>query len=129
MMNTAQLRKFTADDYAVLEGWWKAYDWAPIPPAMLPATGYIVEDLCAGFLYKTDSCVSLIEWVIANPNADKVERNLAVSDLIDKLCEEAKATGFQVVIAMTAHERLINRYESKGFVKNTPYVAQLTRVL
>lgn len=121
-------RALTPSDYPVLKEWWKAHEWTPVNPEMLPKTGYIIDDLCAGFLYTTDSCVGLIEWIVSNPKADKINKNIALDLLISEISREAKSRGMKILHTTTAHAALIERYKRNDFSR-FEQVTQLFRVL
>jgi N-acetylglutamate synthase-like GNAT family acetyltransferase len=108
-------------DHPLLAMWWTLHSWPVVPLAALPPTGYIVCDeagtaICAGFLYKTDSCIGWLEWVVANPLYDKVLRGEALDQLIAKLLDEAVLCGMRQVFTTTTHPSLISRYEKHGFL-------------
>ena len=109
------LRPYTNLDYWTLASWWNTHKWPCPDQEMLPKTGFIVEEICAGFLYKTDSKIAWLEFIISNPVSDKQERNKALDLLIKKLCEEAKNCEFAAVFTSTEHEKLIQRYTDHGF--------------
>ena len=65
------LRTVSGEDYDnVLLKWWKNWGWEAPPKDFLPETGLIVSkdnvDICAGFLYLTNSKVGLTEFVVSN---------------------------------------------------------------
>ncbi len=109
------LRRYTNFDYQTIKGWSDARGSVLIPQEYLPLTGFVHEGHCAGFLYKTDSAVAWLEWVFSNPASDSKARNLAMNEMIDELCNEAKRLGFKVILTTVEHKKLIERYESLGF--------------
>lgn len=113
-----EVRRFDKErDYKTVAHWWANYKgWgAVVPIEFLPEHGYIVDDVCAGFLYKTDSKFALLEWVIANPESDATTRSEALDQLIPAILREAKALGFGAVYSSTKHSKLIDRYIKHGF--------------
>lgn len=113
-------REYVPADHRLLSTWWKLQDWPTIPQEMLPKTGMIVENddhmpICAGFLYKTDSKVCLLEFIIANPLSDTIERGQALDVLIEDLVAQAKKMDFSMVFTMAGNSRLIQRYQEHKF--------------
>lgn len=102
-------------DYPEICSWWTAHGWAPIAEDLLPRTRLVIEGLCAGFLYKTDSNFAVLEWVVGNPKADKGQRRIALDLLIQGLLKVAKESGFTTVWTQLEHPALIERYENHGF--------------
>lgn len=108
-------RSFTSADYPVVCQWWTARQWPQIPLMMLPRRGFIVDGYCAGFLYLTDSPIAWLEWVVSNPDSDKIERQKALDNLISSLLNAAKEAGCKAVFSAANHPGLIERYKSHGF--------------
>ena len=109
------MRLFTYKDYKTLHEWWKAYDWQSVPYNCLPKTGYIIDGYCAGFLYKTDSNIAWLEWIISNKNANKEEKAKALDSLISKLIDDAKKEGFKLIFTSVSNKSLVDRYKQHGF--------------
>lgn len=110
-----EIRPYTKLDYVRLESWWKGHKWTPLHSDCLPETGFIVNNICAGFLYKTDSNIAILEFVIADPESDKKERDKALDCLFDTLINTAKEMGFHNIMGWLNHPSLVKRYEKFGF--------------
>ena len=62
-----------------LKSWWEYWGGAKMfSPEILSTTGVIVRkndiDLCAGWLYRSDSDLGYIGFIIMNPKANKLDR-------------------------------------------------------
>lgn len=113
-------RDYTDADHRMLGMWWEMQGWATIPKEALPKTGVVVETddktaICAGFLYKTDSNVCLLEFIVADPLSDTMERGQALDVLIEELVDRAKQMEFVTVFTMATNTRLIDRYKEHKF--------------
>ncbi len=102
-------------DYHIICSWWRQHNWPAIAKEFLPATGYIVDGVCAGFLYKTDSKIAWIEYIISNKECDKSVRNDGLDILINKLLDVANEDGFKAIFTSVEHPKLMDRYVSHGF--------------
>lgn len=129
MNSTLAARPYSDKDYPTVLKWLTAQEWPPLPVEVLPKTGFIVDDYCAGFLYKTDSAIAWLEWVVANPDTDYNKRGEALDNLINSLVTEAKDQGFKIVLTSCQHNRLINRYDNHGFKITDKNMTNLMRVL
>lgn len=124
-----KIRPFEITDYLTLHNWWKEYDWQSIPLKSLPQTGFIIDDYCAGFLYKTDSDIAWLEWIVSNKNANKKEKSQALDLLITTLTETAKTNGFRVIFTSVAHKGLTEKYKTLGFKETDSRMTNLIKEL
>lgn len=94
------MRRYAPSDCAEVAGWYEARGERAPPPDTLPTLGLIVPGAAAGWLYRTDSSVCLLEGFVTNPAAPLRARHRAIGAIIDALIEEAKAEGFRYVVGM-----------------------------
>lgn len=120
-----ETRLLNTDDYDTLVSWWDGWkDWkgnAP-PKEFLPqnGTGGIMisnddVDICAGFLYTTNSKIAWLEFIVSNPNYRNKDRKEAIVMLIDVLCNIANELGFKAVFTSVKNPFLINHLKNVGF--------------
>lgn len=126
-------------DYVELCDWWKFWRF-PVPPReALPSDGlggikvsYTNEfkeeiDVCAGFLYSTNSSLCWLEFVVSNPRVrDKKVRQECLSLLIEDICLKAKNNGYGAVFSSLKSESLINKYKEVGFHCSESSTTELT---
>lgn len=67
----------------------------------LPEYGLIHPEVAAGFLYKTDSFVALLENFISNPNVSLERRSSVLKKIAEQLMQKAKDLGFTKIYAIT----------------------------
>lgn len=120
--------------YEIISTWWTAWKWDIIPTVALPENGIVIYSdcgipLCAGFIYKTDSCIAWIENIISNKSAPKDKRGGAVDFLIKALCERAKELGFTVAMTSICHTGLMDKMISNNFQKTDLNMTNMLRVL
>lgn len=124
-----EVRKYERYEYYTLVEWWNQHNWKAPSINMLPKTGFIVENVCAGFLYKTDSEIAWLEFIISNPNSDKEERSKGLDLVINALLEEAKISGFKAVFTSVEHKKLIERYKEHGFIETDKDMTNMVKRL
>lgn len=126
------IRKFDANqdynDYLDICSWWLKHNWPIINYEMLPSTGFIVEGYCAGFLYKNDSKLAILEFIVSNPEADKQKRSEALDLLLQALINEAKESGYKAIFSSLSHPGLIDRYVKHGFEVTDTTMTNLMRI-
>lgn len=111
-----KVKAFEKTDYALISTWWLQHGWSPVSFEMLPKIGFIVNDICAGFLYINDSRLCHLEWVVSDPDSGKQERSESLAILLNVLENTAKEFGCSAVFTATKHENLIKRYKNNGYI-------------
>jgi len=132
-----QTRLYTKADYETLKGFWSQYkDWetSPVPELLLPPYGAVVEVnnkiISAGFLYETKgNGACWMEWVVADPKADKELRDKSLDLLFDTINARAKNEGYLFVFTCVMHAKLMERYERHGFIKGDSNMTNMIKVL
>ncbi|QDP58457.1 MAG: hypothetical protein Unbinned6046contig1000_26 [Prokaryotic dsDNA virus sp.] len=130
------VRKLNIDDYDKhLVKWWKAWGWKPIPRDFLPedaTSGLMVtkgdQNICAGFLYLTNSKVALTEFVISNKQYKEKDRKEAIELLIDCIIELADKNGYKYAHVILKNESLLNKYLDAGYVLSDRKVTEMIKV-
>lgn len=113
-------RQYTEEDYKMLCEWWGAWGWQAIPEMFLPATGIVIGDdkgdICAVFLYKTDSAIIWAENYISSKEARGKRRKDAMQMLISEAKKQAREMGYKVVMSAVKHDGLASKLKNNGFV-------------
>lgn len=122
-----QIKRFEESDYSLLCSWWFEHGWNPIPLDLLPKVGYIVDDICAGFLYVNNSGLCHLEWIISDPRSDKTARDKALTVLIDTLCSTAKEFNLSAIFTTSSNKILIERLKTHGFNQTDVGVTHLIK--
>lgn len=116
-----EFRYIEQSDYEMLVDWWKFWKFPAPPIEMLPDSGVIVNkngvDICAGFIYFTNSKTCWIEFIVSNPNVrQKEDRREAITNVIDVLCSIGKNNGYTIAYTSLKNESLQNKYLQCGFI-------------
>lgn len=135
-MSQLTFRPLQDQDYETICDWWKWWRWQPVGKESLPDNGtggFMVKhgqvEVCAGFLYTTNSNLCKIEWIISNYEVkDKTIRQEALELLIDALCKKAKHLGFKAAFTYLLNENLIKKFERSGFVKSTKPIEMIKKL-
>lgn len=130
-----EMRFLTHSDYDILSDWWKSWRWTPPAREFLPENGtggVMIFDkdtlLCAGFLYKTNSKVAWIEFIVSNPECkDKSIRHDALIMLIVVLTNISKTLGFEYCYSIAMNEPLINKFKEVGFTSGATNFTELIK--
>ena len=129
-----KIRNFNIEkDLKVVNQWWKDWDVEADVSNLLSSDGYIVEednkDLCAAWLYETNSFSCIIGWFISDKNIKKSKRDESISLLIDYIENVAKEKGYLFSIVYSNIDSMVNRLESKGYVEGDRDVKNLLKIL
>ena len=109
-----KLRMLEYRDYDnILVKWWKDWRWVAPPREMLPedGTGGLMvtkggKDICAGFIYFTNSKTAWSEWIISDFFYREEDRDEALVFLINALTETGRAKGMKFVFTIVKNDNL-----------------------
>jgi hypothetical protein len=132
------VRYLKEDDYdTILKGWWKKWRWTAPSRDMLPQNGsggIIVskegEDICAGFVYFTNSKTAWIEYIISNPSyKNRADRKEALNMLINVLSVYVEQEGYKYIYTSLKNKHLIDRYAECGFLSGDKNCQEMIKIL
>jgi len=118
-------RVLREDDYSnTLVKWWKDWRWTEAPPkSMLPqdgTCGLMISkgdiDVCAGFVFLTNSKTAWVEYIISNFEYKESDRGEAIELLITGLSLLAKERGYKHIFTSLKNKHLIMRYKNCGYI-------------
>jgi hypothetical protein len=101
--------------YEMIAKWWEGHDWPAIPMLSLPKLGLIVNNCCAGFLYRTDSTVAWMEFVVSDPKGNRRQNKESLGILVDSMVALARENGFESVVTSMRSHGLIKELKKHGF--------------
>ena len=122
------MRAYVATDHAVMAQWYRAHGLTAPPAEMLPPTGLIAEGLAAGFLYRTDGALCLIDGMISNPSAPLLARARAMHRIVDALLATACAAGLHRVLGFCASSGMARLARTRGFALAGHYTLMMGEV-
>lgn len=107
---------------------WMQLRGETLVPEALPATGFIVPGVAAGFLYRTDSSIAWIDGLVASKDVPKETRSKALDEIVQALRAEARNSGFKVMMGLTQFQPVVDRALRLGF-QRSPKTFQLVVVI
>lgn len=114
-----RFRRFTETDYDEICKWWQYWKFPIVDINNLPDTGFVIGDkhgdVCAAWIYKTDSPICWAEWFISNPQAKGIRRQKGMDKLLNVVMDHAKVYGFKYIYTSVKHVGLAKRLEGAGF--------------
>jgi hypothetical protein len=116
------LKTFEAEKhFAEVSTWWKFWRWTEHPtPVILSDIGFIVEaegvNICAGWLYLTNSIIGSMEFLVSNPFVDRKLRSEALDFLINSINHRSEQEGKIVFMTNINNEALAKRLLTLGFI-------------
>lgn len=108
-------RFLNGSDFEQVCSWFKERGLSSPSKDFLPLVGFIVEDVAVGFMYKTDSCLGILDWFVSNPSADAVERMRAFDHIVTLLLAHAKTCHIKAVKAETNNDTIKVLAMNQGF--------------
>ena len=127
------IRAVVEGDYeSILVKWWKDWGWTPPPKDFLPETGLIVNkdgvDICAGFIYLTNSKVALTEFVVSNKEYKESDRSDALQFLLDCILVLAEDSGCKYAHVILKNKSLLKKYKASGYIVSDDNVTEMIKV-
>lgn len=127
------VRAIESGDYEdTLVKWWKDWGWEAPPKDFLPDTGVMVSkgdvDVCAGFIYFTNSNVALTEFVVSNRDYKEKDRGEALDLLIDCISELAEENDYKYAHVILKNKSLLGRYKEAGYLESDTNVIEMIKV-
>jgi hypothetical protein len=126
MDSKLSIRNLVEEDYEIICKWWKWWRFVPVAKESLPDNGtggFMIEcngvNICAGFLYTTNSNLCKIEWIISNYEVrDKQIRKKSLEILINALTNKAKELGFKIAFTYLVNKKLKEKFKECGFIES-----------
>ena len=112
------MRRFEKKDLATLNEWLAGHECPPLSVEAIPLTGLLMENVAAGFLYQTDSCIAFLENFVSNPSATPRQVSDAVDEITQALLDYAGEIGIKNIVVLTRLGSIEKRAEKFGLKKN-----------
>jgi hypothetical protein len=109
------MRTVEKSDHETLQKWCSMRDMPPLNEELIPDTGFIVDDVAAGFLICMNNNMGMIDFYISNPYSDKKERDKVLDEITLELILTAKDVGMKQLICTTQNEAIKKRAMFHGF--------------
>ncbi len=116
------IRRFENADLVSLNRWYDLRGQPVVSLSALPSIGYFAEDMAAGFLYQTDSCIAMLDAYVTNPLTYPKDRDQALDEITECLLIDAKDFGFRKVLAFTQVEAVVKRAQRHGLQMIGPMI-------
>ncbi len=75
----------------------------------LPDSGLIIPNVCACFLYKTNSNMCMVENLISNKDCDEETRQIGLDIIFKDMLQLVKDNGFKKVLSLVNNPNVIKR--------------------
>jgi hypothetical protein len=132
-----EVRFLKENDYDTLSKWWKDWRWTPPPADMLPQNGiggvmvYKGDtEICAGFIYFTNSKTAWIEFIVSNFQYKDKDRHEAIEMLINVLTKMVQDMGeYKYIYTSLKSKSLIDRYANCGYQLGSTNCNEMIKVL
>ncbi len=109
------------EKYPTYSKWWKDWGWQAFPAVCLPQEGVRIthegKDVCAVFIYTTQTPIYWIENYISDKECPREIRDEALNLLIDEALKKAKEMGGMLAMSAVNSSSLKKRLENKKFMK------------
>jgi len=121
-----EARWLEESDLTELNKWWEAFRFPAPTKSMLPDNGkcgVMISkgdiNICAGFIYFTNSGFALFEYVVSNFDYKNKDRKEALCLLYEKAELIAKVEGCSYLFSTVKNQTLINKMKDFGWTKGS----------
>ncbi len=108
-------RPFLTADLPQINAWYIGHGQGPVSTEGLPPTGFIVDDVGAGFMYKTDAKLGILEFWVSNPKATSDERHRAFTAVGNELLKDAIKSGIARIWCLSSQPDIVERAKEWEF--------------
>lgn len=117
------IRRFDIQkDGALLSRWLDAYRLAPLTEEVLRGVGIVVDDVAMAFLFHDPvSRRGYLDNFIANPMADKTERDIGVRAVTRVLTAHAEMLGIRLLTVLANIPTMRRRFQELGFCHHADF--------
>lgn len=121
------------EDFKEFTKWWEFWRWKDrVDPQVFPDIGFVIEkdglNLCAGWLYVTNSLVAFLGFIVANPYAPRKDVDEGLDFLIECLSQRALKEGKRLVMTTVNSPSLAKRLGKLGYVESGANLKQFIRL-
>ena len=106
------IRNYQDDDYEMVMSWFDARNMRRVHPKVLSPHGFIIPNVCALWMYPTESDFIYLENLISNPDA--IRKAESVSSLIDTAIKWALEMDYKFMLSVTDNPSVIKKAIMKG---------------
>jgi hypothetical protein len=122
-------RHVTPEDLPVIQDWISSRNGDGPDDWVFPTIGRVVDGLAAGFLYRTDSGIGLMELFASNPAANPILSGHAIEEVADAIIEDAEEAGLRGLMIVTKHNGIEQCAKRRHFVEEDgPWSVWVRRV-
>lgn len=106
-------RPYDPKDFETIKAWGAQWG-AEYRQEQFPKYGFIVDGLCAYFVYCTDSSICFLENLVKNKDSDMFDAHEALDLVIAACFNKAKELGYKVAYATTPNVFAAKRAREHG---------------
>lgn len=121
------------EDYQELLTWWKWHRFPAPAIEMLPNSGVMISkkeiNICAGYIYFTNSSICWVEFIVSNPNYRESDRKEAIKEVIQQLTSIAKDNGFKAVYTNLKNPSLIKYFKEVDYQEGSIQTTEMIKIV
>jgi hypothetical protein len=106
------IKRYEPSDYEEIMTWFDKRKMQRIHEKTLSSVGYVVPNVCAVWIYGTDSDFCYLENLISNPDIEGKGKSIDI--LLDTALRAANMLGYKFCMSVTEHPGIVMRALKKG---------------
>jgi hypothetical protein len=122
------IRRIKPEDIPVINGWFMERKF-PDMSGLLPSYGFIMEDLCACFVYRDmEGRICWLAWTVTRPGLEMGKSVEVLKELVAHVEKEMTASGYPMMFA-TGKNGLGELFRDLGWVTGDLNINQYIKIL
>ena len=113
------VKNYNDSYYSQLQNWCEDRGFDAPDKEMLSDIGFIIPDVCVGFLYLTNSKVCYLETILSNPNSSDALRDSSIDLIVEALIQKATILNYKLILSVTKLDCIVKRALEHGFTTSS----------
>ncbi len=114
-----EIELITDKHYDIISNWWIRHNKPIIQKDLLSTSGFIVKEsdayLVAVWVYKTNSALCGLEFLVSNPEVVGIKRDESIDFLINFTLDYIRLSNYKAVFCTIENSKVMERANNLGF--------------
>lgn len=123
----------TEKDLDTIKRWWKDFDGTEMHEVILSDIGIMAydddNDICAGWLFETNSYVAMVGWFISDSKLNKTIVDKGLKMVVREAERLSSSFGYKILTTYSKNKSMIRRLKGLDYIEGDLDMTQLVKSL